>query len=193
MLGEMGKAAGGDPEAAFFVSRSCGQNTRRGSIYMNDMTWVGGGDQPTAGEGAPGGAVAQAVGAVGSGLAHAVETNPAVKAAMERMIRSEMEGQKDAVEIAAGLLWAYVGDMERRWQELEKIENEKLNGKVLKEVLGHATDVREAVQFLAAERGKVDKLRKDIAGAVGGGALDLDAARDEIGRRLACLRRAGTG
>ena len=44
------------------------------------------------------------------------------------------------------------------------------------------------------ERGKVDKLRKQIAGRVGaGGALDFDGARAEIGRRLACLRDAGGG
>ena len=44
------------------------------------------------------------------------------------------------------------------------------------------------------ERGKVDKLRKQIAGQVGvGGALDFDGARAEIGRRLACLRDAGGG
>ena len=32
-----------------------------------------------------------------------------------------------------------------------------------------------------------------LAGTVGTGVLDLAAARDEIGRRLACLRRAGGG
>ena len=48
-----------------------------------------------------------------------------------------------------------------------------------------------ALQVLE-ERGKVDKLRKQIAGEVGaGGALDFDGARAEIGRRLACLRDAG--
>ena len=48
------------------------------------------------------------------------------------------------------------------------------------------------VRLLMEERNKVDKLRKSAAGAAGGGgALDLDAARDEIGRRLACLRNAG--
>lgn len=41
------------------------------------------------------------------------------------------------------------------------------------------------------ERRNVDKLRKQIAGiATGNRALDLDAARAEIGRRLACLRHA---
>jgi hypothetical protein len=45
--------------------------------------------------------------------------------------------------------------------------------------------------LLAQERAKVDKLRKQVAGSVGAGSeLDLWAARDEIGRRLACLRAA---
>ena len=43
------------------------------------------------------------------------------------------------------------------------------------------------------ERGKVEKLRKTVAGAVGTGSLDLHAARDEIGRRLARLRDAAAG
>ena len=62
---------------------------------------------------------------------------------------------------------------------------------VRKKAVKSAKDVREALDHLKQERMKVDKLRKDIAGGVGGGCLDLDAARDEIGRRLACLRRAG--
>jgi hypothetical protein len=41
-----------------------------------------------------------------------------------------------------------------------------------------------------SERDKVGKLRNQIAGTVGCGVLDLDAARAEIGRRLACLRNA---
>jgi multidrug efflux pump subunit AcrA (membrane-fusion protein) len=41
-----------------------------------------------------------------------------------------------------------------------------------------------------SERDKVGKLRNQIAGTVGCGVLDLDAARVEIGRRLACLRDA---
>jgi hypothetical protein len=43
------------------------------------------------------------------------------------------------------------------------------------------------------ERARVEKLRKQIAGVVGDHALDFDAARTEIGRRLACLRDAGGG
>lgn len=54
-------------------------------------------------------------------------------------------------------------------------------------------DLRAATQLVLEERNRVDKLRKEVAGDVGAGRLDLDAARDEIGRRLACLRRAGGG
>ncbi|MBL9046510.1 MAG: hypothetical protein JNK34_04255 [Tabrizicola sp.] len=53
-------------------------------------------------------------------------------------------------------------------------------------------DLRATALQVLEERGKVDKLRKQIAGHVGaGGALDLEGARAEIGRRLACLRNAG--
>jgi hypothetical protein len=53
-------------------------------------------------------------------------------------------------------------------------------------------DLRATALVVLQERGKVDQLRKQIVGHVGaGGALDLDEARAEIGRRLACLRSAG--
>ena len=53
-------------------------------------------------------------------------------------------------------------------------------------------DLKAAFQTVMDERGRVDKLRKHVTGTVGATALDLHAARDEIGRRLACLRDAGT-
>lgn len=51
-------------------------------------------------------------------------------------------------------------------------------------------DLKAAFQMVMDERGRVDKLRKQVAGTVGTGELNLHAARDEIGRRLACLRHA---
>ena len=51
-------------------------------------------------------------------------------------------------------------------------------------------DLKMAVQMALDERNRVEKLRKTIAGAVGDGCLDLDAARAEIGGRLARLRDA---
>ena len=52
-------------------------------------------------------------------------------------------------------------------------------------------DMKAAFQLVMEERTRVDKLRKQAAGAVNGYAIDLDAARDEVGRRLARLRDAG--
>lgn len=55
-------------------------------------------------------------------------------------------------------------------------------------------DLRATASQVLEERGKVDKLRKQIAGQVdAGGALDFEGARVEIGRRLACLRDARGG
>lgn len=54
-------------------------------------------------------------------------------------------------------------------------------------------DLRDAIKIVMNERTHVDQLRKEIAGVGGNHDLDFDAARDEIGRRLACLREAGGG
>jgi hypothetical protein len=51
--------------------------------------------------------------------------------------------------------------------------------------------LKAAVQLAIEEGNRVEKLRKQVVGSVGTGALDMDAARDEIGRRLARLRDAG--
>lgn len=52
-------------------------------------------------------------------------------------------------------------------------------------------DLKQTFQMVMEERTRVDKLRKQVDGVVRGHALDFEAARDEIGRRLACLRDAG--
>ncbi|MDV7269994.1 hypothetical protein RYZ20_03665 [Thioclava sp. A2] len=51
-------------------------------------------------------------------------------------------------------------------------------------------DLRAALQLAMEERNRVEKLRREAAGVVRGYALDFDAARLEIGRRLARLRDA---
>ena len=56
-----------------------------------------------------------------------------------------------------------------------------------------ARDLRDAFRILISARERVDKLRTQIAGIAGAHELDFDAARDEIGRRLARLRDAGRG
>jgi hypothetical protein len=62
-----------------------------------------------------------------------------------------------------------------------------------KAALQAVKDLKAAFQMVMDERGRVEKLRKHVAGAIQGHELDLDAARAEIGRRLACLRDAGGG
>ena len=52
-------------------------------------------------------------------------------------------------------------------------------------------DLKVALEMAMDERTRVEKLRRQVTGAVGSQALDLDAARDEVGRRLARLRDAG--
>ena len=54
-------------------------------------------------------------------------------------------------------------------------------------------DLREIGKDLVRERANVEALRKQVAGAVGTGTLDLHDARDEIGSRLARLRNASAG
>ncbi|WP_246831897.1 MULTISPECIES: hypothetical protein [Thioclava] len=53
-------------------------------------------------------------------------------------------------------------------------------------------DLRTAFHLVMEERSRVEKLRRQLAGVAAGrdGALDFDAARAEIGRRLARLRDA---
>lgn len=62
-----------------------------------------------------------------------------------------------------------------------------------KAALQAARDLKAAFQLVMDERTKIEKLRKETAGIIGEEILDLDAARDEIGRRLARLRDAGRG
>ena len=62
-----------------------------------------------------------------------------------------------------------------------------------KDVAGALSLLNKALQSALDERAKVEKLRRQDAGVVHDYALDFDAARDEIGRRLARLRAAGSG
>ena len=69
-----------------------------------------------------------------------------------------------------------------------RIESGEMGGKT--EVQQTAQDVRKAMQTFFDERKKIeDQLRRD-AGVVHSVALDFNAARDEIGRRLDRLRAA---
>ncbi|MCF3974782.1 hypothetical protein [Paracoccus salsus] len=139
---------------------------------MNDMEWGGVGD--------PGGPF----------MAETQVTDGAADLIGEERRRCDAE---EAIAVAEGLFWSYVKDLESHKETLAARESAAIDPAELKKAIQMARDVREAVHLMMTERNRVDKLRKDIAGGVGGGSLDLDAARDEVGRRLACLRRAGGG
>ena len=100
---------------------------------------------------------------------------------------------EQALAVTQELFWSYVEDLKHHRNALKAQEPEGVDPAELKQAIRIAKDIREAMHLLLVERNRVDKLRKDIAGGVGAGCLDLGAARDEIGRRLACLRRAGGG
>ena len=75
---------------------------------------------------------------------------------------------------------------------MDRVRNGDLSE--LKDGVRVMRDLRSALQIVFEERAKVAKLREDRGDGSGGGrALDLDAARDEICRRLARLRDAGDG
>jgi hypothetical protein len=57
-----------------------------------------------------------------------------------------------------------------------------------KEVVEAVRDMKLGLALIQHERSNLEKLGRKIAGAVGTGTLNLHDARDEIGRRLACLR-----
>lgn len=62
-----------------------------------------------------------------------------------------------------------------------------------KEVTAIISLLGKALQSALDERTRVEKLRRHEAGVVNDYAIDFDAARDEIGRRLARLRATGSG
>jgi hypothetical protein len=65
--------------------------------------------------------------------------------------------------------------------------------KSAKEISVYTKEHRDALKLLMTERANIEKLRKLESGIAYDYALDFDAARNEIGRRLARLRDAGTG
>lgn len=140
---------------------------------MNDMEWGGAGEP------------------VGPFVAERLSDDLAGPAEGLRAAGAPVD--EDEIAVAQWLFWDYVKDLRQHQAELVSAGAGEIDPARLKKAVDAARTVRDAIQLLMVERNKVDKLRKEIAGGVAGGRLDLDAARDEIGRRLACLRRAGAG
>jgi len=62
-----------------------------------------------------------------------------------------------------------------------------------KAVITALKELRTAFHTVMEERNKLEKYRRQAGAGSGGTELDLDAARAEIGRRLALLRNVGDG
>ena len=99
----------------------------------------------------------------------------------------------DKTEAPQDLLWVAERQLERAVIRLQRVIEEVETGQLdqLTEAKRVTENLTGFIRLFMDERNKVDKLRKNLAGAVGTGELDFAAARDEIGRRLALLRDAG--
>ena len=63
----------------------------------------------------------------------------------------------------------------------------------LKSATQMVKDLKDAFKHVMDERKRIDSVRQQTTGVSATGTRDFDAAREEIGRRLACLRDAGGG
>lgn len=98
-----------------------------------------------------------------------------------------------AIADAEWLYQAYIEELQQKFEAFRaRQEDAVIESADLKAAVEGAKVLRQAIHMLMDERGKIDKYRKQITEGIGG-SLDLDAARDEIGLRLACLRRAAAG
>jgi len=79
-----------------------------------------------------------------------------------------------------------LGDMVQRI-EAGEVPVEKETKEVIR-------DIDQATHHMLKERQRLDERQAKQIGAAAGGcvAIDFDAARAEVGRRLACLRAAGS-
>lgn len=101
-------------------------------------------------------------------------------------INTSLEDVGNAEDILS-IAEKHFGRMLHRAEEIiEMLEEE--NNDVSKEAAVRIRDLGKAMQTTLDERSKLEKLRKHTAGIVHEYALDFDAARDEIGRRMARLR-----
>lgn len=99
------------------------------------------------------------------------------------------EGESSSVDLMEATEQLYRDAAEGLFATLQGVRAGDL-GEV-KAVVAAVKDLKAAFNLALEERNKIEKLRKQVAGSVGSGHLDFDAARDEIGRRLARLRDAG--
>jgi hypothetical protein len=98
------------------------------------------------------------------------------------------EGCGDAL---AATLYLFAQAREAVMGTLSQLESQE--GADIRGLGSQIKDLRDALKLVVTESHNVARLRKDTEGPGGGAVFDLDAARAEIGLRLACLRDAGGG
>ena len=91
----------------------------------------------------------------------------------------------DFLGIANDLFFRVLKELERQLEAAEMSKGEGSAG-----LAKTANDLRKAIQNIFDERKRLDQSGKNTTSEHGGAELDLVASRDEIGRRLACLRDA---
>lgn len=94
----------------------------------------------------------------------------------------------DLADFTESLFRTYAVQIARILQKIERGDFDEV-----KLLPGQIKQLREVYQLVQEERGRVEKLRKLVAGYVGAGELDFQSARDEVGRRLARLRDGEPG
>lgn len=82
--------------------------------------------------------------------------------------------EEAAVELMAAINAAKEGDLDQAKAAVQAVK-----------------DYKTALDWILSERNRLERDRRKLCGVLGASELDLGAARDEIGRRLACLRDAG--
>ncbi|UWQ08989.1 permease [Aliiroseovarius crassostreae] len=89
----------------------------------------------------------------------------------------------DYFEIANGLFNRVLNELERQLRASEEGMSEGECG-----LAKTSTELRKALQTVFDERKRLEQTSKTAGQGAAGTSLNLAQARDEIGRRLACLR-----
>ena len=107
---------------------------------------------------------------------------------MKTETAAEEPASVSQVDQAMGLLGEVVTEINTAMTRMKRGEFDDV-----KDAVRSYRDLRQALQIVFEERTRIAKLDKQEAGIAYDYALDLGAARAEIGRRLSCLRIAGDG
>lgn len=91
---------------------------------------------------------------------------------------------------AADILEIVETHFDRVLENLEQVQDrlQEENEKGAAGAKAAMNEVRRATGLVLEERTRLEQYRKKASGVAYDYAINLDAARDEIGRRLACLR-----